>query len=116
MERNHPKENKKEEKESQSSTSVKPIFLGPNKIPFSAIFDAKNDLNVITQEIVLKADLNISPYTSKSTYTYLKPVGQIQNLHVTTGNEEKTYLDFLVFENFNKIIVEENTSILSSSQ
>ncbi|MBW0571507.1 hypothetical protein O181_111222 [Austropuccinia psidii MF-1] len=85
-----------EETESQSSTRVKTIFLGPNKIPFSAIFDAKNDLNVIAQEIALKAELNISSYTLKSTDSSLKPIGQIKNLEVTT--------------------VEENTSILSLSK
>ncbi|MBW0555524.1 hypothetical protein O181_095239 [Austropuccinia psidii MF-1] len=105
-----------EETESQSSTRVKTIFLGPNKIPFSAIFDAKNELNAITEEISLKAESKISPYTSKSTDDFFKPIGQIKNLEVTTGNEEKTYLDFLVFENFYQIIVEENTSILSSSK
>ncbi|MBW0537454.1 hypothetical protein O181_077169 [Austropuccinia psidii MF-1] len=84
-----------EEKENQSSTRVKTIFLGPNKIPFSAIFDAKNDLNVITQEIALKSELNISPYTSKSTDNSLNPIGQIENL---------------------EIIDEENTSILSVSE
>ncbi|MBW0514635.1 hypothetical protein O181_054350 [Austropuccinia psidii MF-1] len=105
-----------EETESQSSTRVKTIFLGPNKIPFSAIFDAKNDLNVITQEIALKAELNTSPYTSKSTENSLKLIGQIQNLEVTFESEEKTYLDFLVFENFNQIIIEEKSSILSSSK
>ncbi|MBW0490471.1 hypothetical protein O181_030186 [Austropuccinia psidii MF-1] len=46
-----------EEKESQSSTRVKKIFLGPNKIPFSAIFDAKNNVNVITQ---ITAEENIT--------------------------------------------------------
>ncbi|MBW0544476.1 hypothetical protein O181_084191 [Austropuccinia psidii MF-1] len=102
-----------EETESQSSTRVKKIFLGPKKICFSAIFDAKNDLSVIAQEIALKAELNISSYISKSTDKSLKPIGQIKNLEVTTGNEEKTYLDFLVLENFNQIIVEKNTSILS---
>ncbi|MBW0582053.1 hypothetical protein O181_121768 [Austropuccinia psidii MF-1] len=105
-----------EETESQSSTRVKTIFLGTNKIPFSAIFDAKNDLNVITQEMALKAELNISPYASKSTVNSLKPIGQIKNLEVTFESEEKTYLDFLVFENFNQIIIEEKSSILSSSK
>ncbi|MBW0545162.1 hypothetical protein O181_084877 [Austropuccinia psidii MF-1] len=50
-----------EETEVQSLTRVKTIFLGPNKILFSAIFHAKNDLNFITHEIALKAELNISP-------------------------------------------------------
>ncbi|MBW0551979.1 hypothetical protein O181_091694 [Austropuccinia psidii MF-1] len=44
-----------EETESQSSTRVKTIFLGPNKLPFSAIFDAKNDFNFIAQQIARKA-------------------------------------------------------------
>ncbi|MBW0556663.1 hypothetical protein O181_096378 [Austropuccinia psidii MF-1] len=105
-----------EETESQSSTRVKTVFLGPNKIPFSAIFDAKNDLNVITQEIALKAELKIGPYTLKSTEDFLKPIGQIKNLEVTTGNEEKTNPDFLVFENSNQIIYEEDISILSFSK
>ncbi|MBW0502333.1 hypothetical protein O181_042048 [Austropuccinia psidii MF-1] len=82
----------------------------------SAFFDAKNDLNVITEEIARRAELDISPYTSNSTDSSLKPISEIKNLEVITGNEEKTYLDFLVYENFNKIIVEENTSILSSSK
>ncbi|MBW0491835.1 hypothetical protein O181_031550 [Austropuccinia psidii MF-1] len=90
-----------EETESQSSTRLKTIFLGINKIPFSAIFNAKNDLNVITQEIALKAELNISPYTSKSTDSSLKPIAQIQNLKVTFESEEKTYLAFLVYKNVN---------------
>ncbi|MBW0580959.1 hypothetical protein O181_120674 [Austropuccinia psidii MF-1] len=105
-----------EETESQSSTRVKTIFLGPNKIPFSAIFDAKNDLNFLTQEIALKAELNISPYKSTSTDSSLKPIGQIENLEFTFESEEKTYLDFLVFETFNQIIIEERSSILSSSK
>ncbi|MBW0589377.1 hypothetical protein O181_129092 [Austropuccinia psidii MF-1] len=84
------KRKKTEETKSQSSTRVKTIFLGPNKIPFSAIFDAKNDLNFITQEIALKAELNISPYASKSTVNSLKPIGQIKNLEVTFESEEKT--------------------------
>ncbi|MBW0499468.1 hypothetical protein O181_039183 [Austropuccinia psidii MF-1] len=105
-----------EETESKSSTRVKTIFLGPNKIPLSAIFDTKNDLNFITQEITPKEDLNISPYTSKSTDKSLKPIGQIKNLEVTFESEETTYLEFLVFENFNQIIFEENSSILSSSK
>ncbi|MBW0574747.1 hypothetical protein O181_114462 [Austropuccinia psidii MF-1] len=46
----------------------------------------------------------------------LKSIGQIKNLEVTFESEEKTYLDFLVFENFNQIIDEENTSILSLSK
>ncbi|MBW0587147.1 hypothetical protein O181_126862 [Austropuccinia psidii MF-1] len=46
----------------------------------------------------------------------LKPIGQIENLEVTTGNEEKTYQHFLVFEDFNQIIDEENISILSFSK
>ncbi|MBW0572960.1 hypothetical protein O181_112675 [Austropuccinia psidii MF-1] len=104
-----------EETESQSSTRVTTIFVGPNKIPFSAIFDAKNDLIFITQERAQKAELNISPYTSKSTDNSFKPIGQIKNLEVTFESE-KTYLDFLVFDNFNQIIVEENSSILSSSK
>ncbi|MBW0529603.1 hypothetical protein O181_069318 [Austropuccinia psidii MF-1] len=104
------------ETESQSSTRVKTIFFGPNKIPFSAIFDAKNDLNVIGQEIALKAELNISPYTSKSTNNSLNPIGEIKNLEVTFESEERSYLDFLVFENFNQIIIEEKSSILSSSK
>ncbi|MBW0502751.1 hypothetical protein O181_042466 [Austropuccinia psidii MF-1] len=83
-----------EETESQSSTRVKTIFLGPNKIPFSAIFDAKNELNVITQEIALKAELKISPYTSKSTDAFLKPIGQIKNLEVTTDEENISILSF----------------------
>ncbi|MBW0559232.1 hypothetical protein O181_098947, partial [Austropuccinia psidii MF-1] len=66
-----------------------------------------------TREIALKAELKISPYTSKSTDNSLKPIGQIKNLEVTFESEEKTYLDFLVFENFNQIIDGENTSILS---
>ncbi|MBW0529098.1 hypothetical protein O181_068813 [Austropuccinia psidii MF-1] len=102
--------------ESQSSTRVKKIFLGSNKIPFSAIFDAKNALNFITQEIALKAELSISPYTSKLTDSSLKPIGQIKNLEVTFESEEKTSLNFLVFENFSQIIDEENTSILSLSK
>ncbi|MBW0570410.1 hypothetical protein O181_110125 [Austropuccinia psidii MF-1] len=105
-----------EETQSQSSTRVKTIFLGPNKIPFSAIFDAKNELNFIAQEIALKEELKISPYTSISTDNFLKPLGQIKNIEFTTGNEEKTYWDFLVFENFNQIIDEENISILSFSK
>ncbi|MBW0555053.1 hypothetical protein O181_094768 [Austropuccinia psidii MF-1] len=92
------KRKRPEETESQFSARVKKIFLGPNKIPFSAIFDAKNDLNVIAQEIALKEEFNISPYTSKSTDTSLKPNGQIKNLESTFANEEKTYLDFLLFE------------------
>ncbi|MBW0561178.1 hypothetical protein O181_100893 [Austropuccinia psidii MF-1] len=103
-----------EQTKSQSETRVKTIFLGPNKIHFSAIFDSKNYLNFITQEIALKAELDISPYTSKSTDNSLKPISQIENLEVTTGNEENTYLDFLVYESFNQIIFEENTTILSS--
>ncbi|MBW0489416.1 hypothetical protein O181_029131 [Austropuccinia psidii MF-1] len=79
-------------------------------------FDAKNDLNFITQEIALKAELNISPYTSKTTDSYLKTIGQIKNVEVTFESEEKTYLDLLVFENFNQIIIEEKSSILSSSK
>ncbi|MBW0575871.1 hypothetical protein O181_115586 [Austropuccinia psidii MF-1] len=78
-----------EETGNQSSTRVKTIFLGPNKIPFSAIFDAKDDLNVITQEIALKAESKISPYTSKSTDDFLKPIGQIKNVEVTTVAEGK---------------------------
>ncbi|MBW0543843.1 hypothetical protein O181_083558 [Austropuccinia psidii MF-1] len=105
-----------QETESKSSTRVKTIILGPNKIPSSAIFDAKNDLNFITQEIALKAELNISPYTSKSTDSSLKLIGQIKNLEVTSESEGKTYLDFLVFEDFNQIIIEERSSILSSSK
>ncbi|MBW0533890.1 hypothetical protein O181_073605 [Austropuccinia psidii MF-1] len=105
-----------EETESQSSKRVKTIFLGPNKIPFSAIFDAENEFNFITQEIALKAELNISPYTSESTDNSLKSIGQIEDLEVTFESEEKTYLDFLVFENFNQIIIEEKSSILSSSE
>ncbi|MBW0544772.1 hypothetical protein O181_084487 [Austropuccinia psidii MF-1] len=105
-----------EETESPSSTRVKTTFLGPNKIPFSAIFDAKNELNFITQEIALKAELKISPYTSKSTDAFSKPIGQIENLEVTTSNEEKNYRDFLVFESFNHIIDEENISILTFSK
>ncbi|MBW0493074.1 hypothetical protein O181_032789 [Austropuccinia psidii MF-1] len=104
-----------EETESQSSTRVKTVFIGPKKY-ISAIFDTKNDLNVIAQEIALIAELNISSYTSKSTDNSLKPIGQIKNLEVTTGNEEKTYLDFILFKNFNQIIVEENTSILYLSK
>ncbi|MBW0580112.1 hypothetical protein O181_119827 [Austropuccinia psidii MF-1] len=46
----------------------------------------------------------------------LKPIGKIKKLKFTTGNEDKTYLDFLVFENFNQIIVEENSSIFPSSK
>ncbi|MBW0554673.1 hypothetical protein O181_094388 [Austropuccinia psidii MF-1] len=83
------KKKETEETESQSSTRVKKIFLGPNKIPFSAIFDAKNDLNVITQEIALKAELNISPYTSKSTDKPLKPIGQIRNLESSILSSSK---------------------------
>ncbi|MBW0569378.1 hypothetical protein O181_109093 [Austropuccinia psidii MF-1] len=111
-----PQRKETEETESQSSTRVKTIFLGPNKIPFLNIFAAKNDLNFITQEISLKAELNISPYTSKSTDNSLKPIGQIENLEVTFESVEKPYLDFLVFENFNKIINEEKSSILSSAK
>ncbi|MBW0557946.1 hypothetical protein O181_097661 [Austropuccinia psidii MF-1] len=48
------KRKEKDKRESQSSTRVKTIFLGPNRIPLSAIFDAKNDLNFITWEIALK--------------------------------------------------------------
>ncbi|MBW0512602.1 hypothetical protein O181_052317 [Austropuccinia psidii MF-1] len=55
-----------------------------------------NYLNIITQEIALKVELDISPYTSKSTDNSLKPIGQITNPEV--------------------ILVEENTSILSSSK
>ncbi|MBW0540072.1 hypothetical protein O181_079787 [Austropuccinia psidii MF-1] len=110
------KRKEKEETESQSSTRVKTILLGPNKMPFSAIFDAKNDLNFISQEIAPKEELEISPYTSKSTDYSLKPIGQRKKLEFTTGNEERAYLDLLVFENSNHIVVEENTSILSSSK
>ncbi|MBW0506543.1 hypothetical protein O181_046258 [Austropuccinia psidii MF-1] len=85
-------------------------------IPFSAIFDAKNDLNFINQKIALKAELNISPYTSKSTDNSLKPISQSKNLEVTIDNKEKMYLEFLVFVNFNQIIIEEESSILSSSK
>ncbi|MBW0541578.1 hypothetical protein O181_081293 [Austropuccinia psidii MF-1] len=81
-----------------------------------AIFDAKNELNIITQEIALKAELKISPYTSKSTDAFLKPIGQIKNLEVTTGNEEKNYWEFLVFEDFNQRIDEENIGILYFSK
>ncbi|MBW0514150.1 hypothetical protein O181_053865 [Austropuccinia psidii MF-1] len=105
-----------EETESQSSTRVKTIFLGTNRIPFSAIFDAKTDLNVIAQEMALKAELNISPYTSKSTDNSLMPIGQIKNLEVTFESEKKTYLDFLVFKNFNQIIIDKKSSISSSSK
>ncbi|MBW0483632.1 hypothetical protein O181_023347 [Austropuccinia psidii MF-1] len=115
IKQNHPKE-KKQETESKYSTRVKNILLGSKEVPFSAIFDSKNDLNFIAQEIALKEVLNISPYTSKSTDNSLKPIGKIKNLEVTFENEEKTYLDFLLFENFNQIIVEENSSILSSSK
>ncbi|MBW0464918.1 hypothetical protein O181_004633 [Austropuccinia psidii MF-1] len=59
------KQKETEETESQSSTTVKTIFIGPNKRPFPAIFDAKTDLNVINREIALEAELEISPYTSK---------------------------------------------------
>ncbi|MBW0592873.1 hypothetical protein O181_132588, partial [Austropuccinia psidii MF-1] len=110
------KRKEKDKKESQSSTRVKTIFLGPNRIPFSAIFDAKNDLNFITREIALRAESNISHYKSESTDSSLKPIGEIKNLEVTFESEEKTYLDFLVFESFNPIIIEEKASILSSSK
>ncbi|MBW0462343.1 hypothetical protein O181_002058 [Austropuccinia psidii MF-1] len=60
--------------------------------------------------------INISPYTSKSTDKSWKPIGQIENLEVTFGNKGKMYMDFLVFQNFNQIIVEERSSILSSSE
>ncbi|MBW0465764.1 hypothetical protein O181_005479 [Austropuccinia psidii MF-1] len=61
------KRKEKEETESQFSKIVKTIFLGQNKIPFSAIFYSKNEFHFITQEISLKAELNISPYKSQST-------------------------------------------------
>ncbi|MBW0497244.1 hypothetical protein O181_036959 [Austropuccinia psidii MF-1] len=50
----------------------------------------------------------------KNPYNSLNPICQIKNLEVTFGNEERTYLDFLVFENLNQIIAEENSSIFSS--
>ncbi|MBW0518445.1 hypothetical protein O181_058160 [Austropuccinia psidii MF-1] len=103
-----------EETESESHTRLKTIFLGPRKMDFSAIFNAKNYLNIITQEIAMKAELNISPYTSKSKENLLKPIGQVKNLEVTFGNEEKIYIDFVVLENFNQILFEEKPSISSS--
>ncbi|MBW0484355.1 hypothetical protein O181_024070 [Austropuccinia psidii MF-1] len=74
-----------EETENSSSKRMKKIFLGPNKIPFSAIFDAKNGMNVMNQEIALRAELNISPYTSKTTDSPLHLIGQIKALHLTFG-------------------------------
>ncbi|MBW0496859.1 hypothetical protein O181_036574 [Austropuccinia psidii MF-1] len=107
---------KAEETESQFSIRVKKIFLGPNTIPFSAIFDAKNHLNFRSQEIAVEEELSICPYTSKSTDTSLKPIGQIKNLELSFENEEKPYLDFLLFENLKQIIVEGKSRILCSSK
>ncbi|MBW0546767.1 hypothetical protein O181_086482 [Austropuccinia psidii MF-1] len=39
-----------EETESKSSTIVKEIFIGTNKIPLPSIFDQENELNFINQE------------------------------------------------------------------
>ncbi|MBW0466491.1 hypothetical protein O181_006206 [Austropuccinia psidii MF-1] len=105
-----------EEEESQFSTKLKKISLGPKQIPFSAILDVKNDLNIITQEIAMRAELQVSLYKEKTTDYSLKPISKIEKLLFTFGNEEKTYMDFLVFENFNQIIVEENPKISFSSK
>ncbi|MBW0467691.1 hypothetical protein O181_007406 [Austropuccinia psidii MF-1] len=110
------KRKKAEETETQSSTRMKKIFLGTNSIPFSAIFDAKNELNIIAWKIAMIAELNISPYTVKSPDNSLKPIGQIKSLEVTSFNKENMYRDFLVFDNFNQIVVQENPSISSSSK
>ncbi|MBW0465135.1 hypothetical protein O181_004850 [Austropuccinia psidii MF-1] len=73
-------------------------------------------MNVINQEIAPRAQLKISPYKSKTTDNSLNPIGQIKDLDFTFGNEEKKYMDFLVFEIFNQIVVKENPRISSSSK
>ncbi|MBW0576217.1 hypothetical protein O181_115932 [Austropuccinia psidii MF-1] len=46
----------------------------------------------------------------------MQPIGKIQNLEITFGNEEKMHMNFLVFQNFNQIIVKERSIILYSSK
>ncbi|MBW0588246.1 hypothetical protein O181_127961 [Austropuccinia psidii MF-1] len=105
-----------EESESQSSTRVKAIFLATNKIPFSALYDEKTEFNVSAQEIALKERLNIIAYIAISKDNSLKTIGQIRNLEFTFCNKEKKYMEFLVFENLNQIIVEQSSSISTLSK
>ncbi|MBW0509275.1 hypothetical protein O181_048990 [Austropuccinia psidii MF-1] len=66
--------------------------------------------------MAMVAELNISPYTLKSAYSSLKPIGEIKNLEATFCNKEKMYMDGLVSENFNQIVVKENPRISYSSK
>ncbi|MBW0467892.1 hypothetical protein O181_007607 [Austropuccinia psidii MF-1] len=64
----------------------------------------------------MKAELQISHYKANVTGNSLKPIVQIENLKVKFGNKEAIFMDSLLFESFDQIIVEEKPSILSSSK